>query len=94
MDNINRQLSLYVDAVKEAYPELKANTNFKNLMDQLESSNNRINTELNQFTSAVNEYNNKVRRFPGNIYAGIFGFKPKEQFVAAPEAQTNPAVKF
>ncbi len=69
-------------AVVENYPNLKANEGFRNLQTQLEGTENRIKVARNDFNSAVKDYNTQVRSFPMNLFAGIFGFKPKEGFAA------------
>lgn len=81
-------------AVSEAYPDLKANENFLDLQKQLEGSENRIATERMRFNEAVEKYNLKVLRFPGNIWAGIFGFDRKDMFKADEGAQNAPKVSF
>lgn len=91
---LSSQFSVYVNAVREAYPDLKANEQFMGLQDQLEGTENRIATYRSRYNEAVRDYNLKVKRFPGNIFAGIFGFSPKEQFEADAEAQTAPKVQF
>lgn len=91
---LSSQFSVYVNAVHEAYPDLKANEQFMGLQDQLEGTENRIATYRSRYNEAVRDYNLKVKRFPGNIFAGIFGFSPKEQFEADAEAQTAPKVQF
>lgn len=87
-------LDIYVNAVHEAYPDLKANTNFMNLQTQLEGTENRISTERMRYTEAVKEYNTAIKKFPTNIYAGWFGFKEKPQFKAEAGAQKAPTVEF
>lgn len=91
---LSSQFSVYVNAVREAYPDLKANEQFMGLQDQLEGTENRIATYRSRYNEAVRDYNLKVKRFPGNIFAGIFGFSPKEQFEADAEAQSAPKVQF
>lgn len=91
---LNRAFNIYVNAVREAYPDLKANQQFQDLQVQLEGTENRIATERGYYTDAVNEYNLAVKRFPGNIWASIFGMHPKPQYQAEPEAQTAPKVSF
>ena len=86
-------LDLYVNAVREAYPDLKANTNFMALQTQLEGTENRIATERKRYTEAVLEYNTSIKKFPTTIYAGWFGFKEKQQFKAEPGANKAPEVK-
>lgn len=93
-ESLNRALSIYVNAVREAYPDLKADTQFLNLQTQLEGTENRIATERGRYTEKVRDYNLQVRRFPGNIWAGIFGFAPKAQYSADPEAAQAPTVEF
>ncbi len=87
-------LDIYVNAVREAYPDLKANQNFINLQTQLEGTENRISTERQRYTEAVKEYNTSIKKFPTNIYAGWFGFKEKEQFKAETGAEKAPKVEF
>ncbi|NLR82596.1 LemA family protein [Chitinophaga eiseniae] len=81
-------------AVSESYPDLKANANFQNLQVQLEGTENRINVARNDFNQAVNGYNSSVRTFPGNIIAGITGFKQKGYFEASAGSENAPQVKF
>ncbi len=87
-------LDIYVNAVREAYPDLKANTSFMALQTELEGTENRISTERKRYTEAVMEYNTSIKKFPTNIYAGWFGFKEKPQFKAETGAQKAPEVKF
>ncbi|SKA23528.1 LemA protein [Chitinophaga eiseniae] len=81
-------------AVSESYPELKANQNFLNLQAQLEGTENRINVARNDFNESVKGYNNSVRAFPGNIVAGLGGFKQKGYFEATAGSEKAPEVKF
>jgi len=78
----------------ERYPDLKATANFSDLQRQLEGTENRINTERNRFNEVINTYNRKVRSFPGNIFAGMFGFRTRPPFEATPESQNAPKVNF
>ncbi|MGM5484487.1 MAG: LemA family protein [Nanobdellota archaeon] len=64
----------------ERYPKLKANENFLSLQDELAGTENRIKTERDLYNEAVKEYNIKVRRFPSNIIANMYGFEEKESF--------------
>ena len=81
-------------AVAENYPDLKANQNFLDLQAQLEGTENRIAQERRNYNDAVAEYNMLVRRFPNNIFMGIFGFSPKGHFSAAPGSDKAPEVNF
>lgn len=81
-------------AVTEAYPDLKANENFRDLQVQLEGTENRIATARGRYTEAVAGYNTAIKKFPTVIYAGWFGFSPQPQFKADDAAQRAPEVKF
>jgi len=80
--------------VVERYPDLKATNNFSNLQTQLEGTENRINVSRKDYNNAVQNYNVKVRRFPMNIFAGMFGFKQRSTFEATPGSETPPKVQF
>jgi LemA protein len=80
--------------VVEKYPDLKANQNFLQLQAQLEGTENRINVERRNFNDAVQLYNTKLRRFPTNLLAGMFGFSKKPYFEAQAGADTAPKVEF
>ncbi|MEI6059605.1 MAG: LemA family protein [Bacteroidota bacterium] len=78
----------------EKYPDLKANEDFKKLMDQLEGTENRINVERRNFNEAVQLFNSQLRSFPTNIFAGIFGFSKKPYFQAQAGSEEAPKVQF
>ena len=80
--------------VVERYPELKANTNFIRLQDELAGTENRIAVERRRFNEIVKNYNIKVRSFPTNILAGMFGFEKATFFEVPKEQQEAPKVKF
>lgn len=80
--------------VTENYPNLRANDAFRGLQAQLEGTENRIKVSRNDFNAAVADYNVKVRSFPMNIFASMFGFKPKAGFTADAGAEKAPEVKF
>lgn len=80
--------------VVERYPDLKANENFKELQAQLEGTENRISVERMRFNETAQEYNTNIRRFPNNIFAGIFGFSQKAYFAAESGAEKAPTVEF
>lgn len=94
MRQLSSQFSIYVNAVHEAYPDLKANEQFLSLQDQLEGTENRIAVSRSNYTEAIKNYNLKIKRFPGNIFAGLFGFSEKAQFEAEAQAQSAPKVQF
>jgi len=78
----------------ERYPELKANQNFLELQSQLEGSENRITVERQKFNEITQVYNSKIRTFPNNITAGMFGFTKKGYFEADAGAAKAPNVQF
>ena len=80
--------------VVEKYPELKATQNFLELQSQLEGTENRINVERNKFNEEAQKYNSFIRRFPNNMFAGMFGFQKKAYFEATAGAEKAPEVKF
>lgn len=80
--------------VVERYPDLKASQNFLDLQAQLEGTENRIAVERKNFNEVVRAYNVKIRVFPNNLLAGMFGFEQKGYFEAAEGAQTAPVVEF
>ncbi len=81
-------------AIQESYPDLKANENFKELQAQLEGTENRITVERRNFNEIAQSYNTKVRQFPTNIFAGIFGFSTKPYFQSQAGADKAPKVSF
>jgi LemA protein len=80
--------------VSERYPELKANQNFLELQSQLEGTENRITVERQKFNEVTQQYNSKVRSFPNNLTAGMFGFQKKGYFQAEAGANKTPKVEF
>lgn len=78
----------------EQYPNLRANDAFRDLQRQLEGTENRINTERDRFNGVVNTYNRKVRSFPNNIFAGMFGFRQRPPFEADAGSENAPKVDF
>ena len=81
-------------AVAENYPELKANQNFLELQSQLEGSENRIALERKRFNEVAQEYNTRIQRFPGKIFAKLFGFSTRPFFESAPDSDIAPTVDF
>ncbi len=80
--------------VVERYPDLKANTNFARLQDELAGTENRITVERRRFNETVQGFNQKVRTFPTNILAGMFGFQQRQYFQASEAAQEAPKIDF
>ncbi|MBQ8462107.1 MAG: LemA family protein [Bacteroidales bacterium] len=92
-DELGKSLGRLI-AVSEAYPDLKANENFKDLQAQLEGTENRISVARQDFNNAAQAYNTSVRSFPKNIFASIFGFEKKAYFQAAAGSEEAPKVEF
>ncbi|MBQ2878723.1 MAG: LemA family protein [Bacteroidaceae bacterium] len=93
MGEMNSALSRLI-AISESYPELKASENFSELQAQIEGTENRINEARKKYNASVKDYNIAVRRFPGNIIAGIFGFHKKAEFKSNEGAEIAPEVSF
>lgn len=83
-----------INVVVEAYPELKADTQFVQLMDELAGTENRISTERKNYNEAVQSYNTDIKRFPTNLIAKFTGYDPAEYFQADASAQDAPKVDF
>jgi LemA protein len=80
--------------VVENYPQLKANESFMQLQNQLEGTENRLAVARNRYNQAVTDYNTKIRQFPSNMVAGLFGFTAKQFFQAPESAKQVPQVNF
>lgn len=81
----NDQLSEFEEKLLELvqeYPELKSNEQFTNLQKSIEGSKNRVAQERRRFNEAVQDYNMKVKRFPGNIFARLMGFEAMDYYKA------------
>jgi LemA protein len=81
-------------AVSENYPQLRATETFKDLMVQLEGTENRINVERRNFNETATGYNTAVRRFPAVLVARLSGFTPRPYFKAQEGAENAPKVDF
>ena len=82
-------------AVSENYPELKANETVQQLMEELSSTENRVAFSRQAYNDSVMSYNIQREKFPNNIIAGMFSFKPTAQLeLESPEARTAPKVIF
>ncbi|NMB09859.1 MAG: LemA family protein [Tissierellia bacterium] len=85
---------LNINAIAEAYPELKANQNFTALQDELAGTENRIAVARKDYNETVKLYNSKTKSFPTVITAKIFNFGPKEYFQADAGSENAPTVDF
>jgi len=82
-------------AVAENYPDLKANETVQQLMEELSSTENRVAFARQAYNDSVMSYNIHREKFPNNIVAGLFSFKPRAQLeLESPEARTAPKVSF
>lgn len=81
-------------AVAENYPELKSNTNFLNLQEELSETEDKVAFSRQFYNDAVTIYNNKLQMFPNNIVAGMFGFKEEMLFNSDDSAKNAPKVQF
>ena len=81
-------------ALAEQYPDLKASANFVTLQDQLEGTENRISVERQRYNDGVRDYNARLRIFPSNVIAGMFGFEPRQYFESKLGAEEPVPVKF
>ena len=81
-------------ALAESYPDLKANTNFMDLQNNLKETEDKISYARQFYNDAVLKYKNKLEVFPSNIVASMFGFKPEPFFEATETERENVKVKF
>ncbi|WP_042352533.1 LemA family protein [Bacillus massiliigorillae] len=80
--------------VVENYPELKSDANYRQLMDELSGTENRLTVARKDYNDQVSTFNRSVKRFPGSLMAGMFGFDEKEYFKAQEGAEKAPTVDF
>ena len=92
-DELTAALNEFI-VIAEAYPDLKANTNYTNLMDELAGTENRIATARKDYNDAVKDYNSYIKRMPNSLVAGMFNFSEKEYFKAAEGSNAVPQVDF
>ena len=92
-DSLSSALSRLM-VVVEQYPQLQAVQAFRDLMTQLEGTENRVAVERRTFNQVAQDYNTRIRRFPAALVAPMMGFLPKPYFQAAPGAETAPKVDF
>jgi LemA protein len=90
------RVTLSLQRLQEAYPQLQSQGNFKTLMDELEGTENRINIAIRDYNGAVQSYNTRIRTFPDVIGAKVFyGAKPMATYQATtPNAEQAPTVSF
>ena len=94
-ERAQNNVSLSLQRMQEAYPQLQSQGNFKTLMDQLEGTENRVAISIRDYNTAVQAYNTRIRTFPDAVGAKIFyGSKPMTPFQAQAGADRAPTVDF
>ncbi len=93
-NQLDGALNVWVNAVTEAYPDLKANEQFTALQDELSGTENRIATARKDYNEDAREFNTEIKKFPKSILAGIFGFEAYDYFEAQNGAENVPQVSF
>lgn len=92
-DGLSSALSRLM-VVVERYPELQSTAAFRDLMTQLEGTENRIAVERRRFNEVTRDYNTRLAKFPTNLFGRFFGFEKRSYFEAAPGADQAPKVDF
>lgn len=93
-EQLDGAISVWVNAITEAYPDLKANQNYIALQDELAGTENRIAQARIKYNETATSFNVSIRKFPTNILAGMFGFNKVELFEAAEGSENVPQVSF
>ena len=93
-DRMQGAVSVWVNAVTEAYPELKANTQFTALMDEISGTENRIAIARKDYNEEVADFNSDIKMFPKSLLANMFGFEAYDYFEASAGAENAPQVSF
>ncbi len=93
-EQLDRAVSIWVNAITEAYPDLKAVQQFTALTDELSGTENRIAVARKDYNDAAKDYNSSIRKFPKSIIASLFGFENVDYFEADADANEVPEVSF
>ena len=91
-DIAGQQVSTFVNAVAENYPTLQASEGYTALRDELAGTQNRITVARGDYILAIQIYNTAIKRFPGNVLAGIFGFSAKDYYKANEGSLNTPVL--
>lgn len=91
---LDSAIDIWVNAITEAYPELKASAQYVALQDELSGTENRIAVARRDYNEAAREFNTDIKKFPNRIFAGLLGFDAYEYFEAQDGAQNVPQVSF
>ena len=93
-DEVDGKLNTMLKVTVESYPDLKANENFMRLQDELAGTENRVAIARKDYNDSVMKYNNKIKRFPSNVVANMFGFEKVDFYKATPGVEKVPDVNF
>lgn len=93
-DKLDKAINVWVNAVTENYPELKANEQYRALQDELSGTENRIGLARKDYNDSVSDYNSEIRKFPRNLFAKILGFEKKEYFDVPGSYGDVPSIEF
>lgn len=93
-DEVDAKLNTMLKVTVEAYPDLKANENFMKLQDELAGTENRIAIARKDYNDSATKYNKKIKRFPTNMFANMFGFEKIDLYTATPGSEKVPDVNF
>lgn len=93
-EQLDSAIDVWVNAVTEAYPDLKANTQYTALTDELAGTENRIATARRDYNEVAKKYNTSIRKFPSSILASMFGFEKADYFENDANASEVPEVSF
>lgn len=93
LDAVGSRINTAIKITMEAYPTIRSTEAFLGLQSQLEGTENRIQTSRSDYNTAVRNFNVSARTFPGNIFAGMFGFKAQDEFKAADGSDKAPDVE-
>jgi LemA protein len=93
LNAVGDRINTAIKITMEAYPTIRSTEAFLGLQSQLEGTENRIQTSRSDYNAAVRNFNVGARTFPGNIFAGMFGFKAKDEFKATEGSDKAPDVE-
>lgn len=93
LDAVGARINTAIKITMEAYPTIRSTEAFMGLQNQLEGTENRVQTSRSDYNTAVKNFNVSARTFPGNIFAGMFNFKVRDEFKAAEGSENAPDVE-
>ncbi|MCM1991954.1 LemA family protein [Oceanirhabdus seepicola] len=93
-DEVDAKLNTMIKVTVEAYPDLKVNENFMKLQDELAGTENRVAIARKDYNDSVTKFNKKIKSFPTNVFANMFGFEKVDLYTATPGAEKAPDVNF